>query len=366
MRRLQNASISMATAAFSLLLLAAADYACAGNTPVQPLAVEEDGTIHVPAFDLPVSTYFTPQEQSLLRLRSKPGPCPAPEHPYENLPAIRECTERAFIPYVAKIRSKYNVRSEAQTINGVATEVFTPSEGVLRENRSRVLMNLHGGGFLLGAKYGARPESIPIAAVAKIKVVGVDYRLAPEHKFPSAVEDAIAVYRGLLARYSANSIGVYGCSAGALLTAEMVARLQKEKLPLPGAVGLFCGGAAPWTGGDSAHFGSALAGVSLASSALDKHPYFEDADLDDPLVFPAKSTPVIAGFPPTLLISSTRDLLLSSTVHTHSLLIGQGIEAELHVWEGLGHGSVLYDIDLPQSEQAYRVIARFFISHLGD
>ena len=92
---------------------------------------------------------------------------------------------------------------------------------------------------------------MPIAFVGKFRVISIDYREAPEYSFPAASEDVAKVYAELLKTYKPTNIGIYGCSAGGPLTAESIAWFQKLKLPLPGAVGMFCEGAAFWTEGDS-------------------------------------------------------------------------------------------------------------------
>jgi monoterpene epsilon-lactone hydrolase len=104
-------------------------------------------------------------------------------------------------------------------------------------------------------------ESIPIAGEARIKVISVDYRQAPEARFPAASEDVVSVYRELLKSYAPKNIGIYGCSAGGLLAAETIAWLQKEHLPLPGAVGMLCMGATYTGKGDSSIIARAIEGA---------------------------------------------------------------------------------------------------------
>src|SRR6185312_14600393 len=94
-------------------------------------------------------------------------------------------------------------------------------------------------------------ESIPIASIGKIKVISIDYRMAPEYTFPAASDDVVAVYRQLLKTYKPKNMGLYGCSAGGLLTAESISRFQKESLPLPAAIGMFCSGASYYQDGVS-------------------------------------------------------------------------------------------------------------------
>jgi acetyl esterase/lipase len=93
-------------------------------------------------------------------------------------------------------------------------------------------------------------------------------------------------------------------------------------------------------------------------------PYFKRIDPSNPLVFPGVSNTVLARFPPTLLISGSRDFALSSVLRSHALLVQAGVDAELHVYEGMWH-SFFSDPELPESRAAYDVIVRFFDRHLG-
>jgi hypothetical protein len=120
---------------------------------------------------------------------------------------------------------------EEQIIGGVGTQIVAPKSGVSADNCTRVLSNLHGGGFVLGAGLGGSAESIPVSAVGRFKVISIDYRQAPEHSFPAASEDVASVFTELLKQYPAKNIGIYGSSAGGILTAMTVAWLQKKKLP---------------------------------------------------------------------------------------------------------------------------------------
>jgi epsilon-lactone hydrolase len=110
---------------------------------------------------------------------------------------------------------------------------------------------MHGGAFAVGSVRGGLAESIPVAAVAGIKVITVDYRMAPEHQFPAASEDVASVYKELLKKYKPKNIGIYGCSAGGMLAGQSVAWFQKQRLPRLGAIGIFCAGGDANPSGDS-------------------------------------------------------------------------------------------------------------------
>ncbi|OZB68802.1 MAG: alpha/beta hydrolase, partial [Lysobacterales bacterium 13-68-4] len=193
----------------------------------------------------------------------------------------------------------------------------------------------------------------------------VDYRQGPEHTFPAASDDVEAVYRALLKRYRPQDIGIYGCSAGGILTAESVARFIHDGVPVPGAIGTFCGSLLDLTG-DSSWIAPLLNGQGVPTHRLGfgDLPYFRGADPRDPLVQPGLSPALLAKFPPTLLITGTRDMAMSSEVRSQALLQRAGVEAELHVWEGMWH-SFFSDPELPESRQAYRTIVDFFDRHLG-
>lgn len=282
----------------------------------------------------------------------------ANEERAEVLLTQRKQLEEAFYPpLIAKWRAHHDVRIEPQTIAGIYTEIITPAAGVPPDNDDVVLINLHGGGFSVGARCSGQIESIPMAAMTGLRVVSIDYRMAPEYQFPAATADVVAVYRELLKTYQSSSIGLYGCSAGGVLTTQTVARLQREGLPSPGALGMFFGAAAFWTEGDSGAFRPLFAGAPL-HSARDTL-YFRDADPNDPAVFPLRSPEMLARFPPSLLASATRDHALSSVAETHRSLVRQGVDAHLHVWDGLGH-AFFFDPDLPQSREVYEIAARFF------
>ena len=325
----------------------------------------DQDTLHAPAFDLPLSSFLGPDSrQALRRWRAWFGQmemaCP---HQASDLVAIREYwNEQSAIPVAERFKSRYAVRIEPRLISGVRTDVVLPAHGFGVNRESRVLLNFHGGGFVYGGLHQGQIESIPIAALSGIRVITIDYRMAPEHRYPAATEDAVAVYRALLEDYSPPHIGIYGCSAGGLLSAQTIARLQREGLPAPAAVGMFFGAAAFWGEGDSAALWPIIAGG--APEAVKQHPYLKDADPDDPLAFPVRSNDLLREFPPSLLVSSARDQALSSVIQTHRGLVMQGVQADLHVWEGLGH-AFLYDPDLPQSHEVFEVASRFFNKQLG-
>lgn len=270
--------------------------------------------------------------------------------------------EVLYIPWLSRLRHRFVVVIEPKTMGGVQTDVIYPPEGVSANNKGRVLINLHGGGMLVGARYSGQLESIPISSIGRIKVVTVDYRMLP-HKYPAAEEDVIAVYRELLKTYRPENIGIYGCSSGASLTGSAVARLIASGQPRPGAIGMFGYGPFGHRGdGDSNYI------FTGGQPILRPDRYTADVEMDNRASYPVEAPEIQRQFPPSLLISGTRDLGLSRTVFAHSVLVNSGVDAELHVWEGAAHCSFaqpFVDPDVPETQQAWKTIIKFFDSHLG-
>jgi acetyl esterase/lipase len=332
--------------------------------------VDADANVHLPSLIVPFSSLASPEAKQAFLERVSTSAALA-KYMGEDIAKRRKAVDDILVaPLIAKQNARYAVSVEQRQIGGVYTEVFTPAEGVAPQNRTRVLINLHGGGFIIGARSIGKTESIPIAAVGKIQVISVDYRQGPENKFPAASEDVAAVYRELLKTHRPGEIGIYGCSAGGLLTAQIVAWLDRQKIPLPGAIGILCASAdgVAW-GGDAIFFGTALVGemppspAAIISANRQEHPYFGRIDLHDSLVSPARYPEVLSKFPPTLLITGTRDFALSTAADTHNRLSKVGVESQLYIWDGVGH-AFLVNPDLPESREAYDVIVKFFDRNL--
>ncbi len=190
-------------------------------------------------------------------------------------------------------------------------------------------------------------------------MVSVYYRLAPEHPFPAAVEDTVAVYRELLKNHRPKHIGLFGTSAGAILTAETAVRLRQLGLPLPGALGVFSGTGDLGRSGESERLFTLTGFGGTPRAAREQHanPYIGKTDLKDPVLCPLYAD--LKGFPPTLLVTSTRDLLLSGTTTLDRALLKAGVDAQLVVFEALPH-AFWYNYDLPETKEALGIMAGFF------
>jgi acetyl esterase/lipase len=341
-----------------LMAIAIAPALAAQSTPAAPpdsATFDPDGTAHITRI-VPMPATVSPEAQKWLESlnEQKVGP---PESLAERRARTDEWRKRQS----AEARRLYPVNVEETSMAGVRTDVITPLSST---DSKRVLINLHGGGF--NSDSGSLIEGVPIANLAKIKVVSVYYRLAPENPFPAAVDDVVAVYKELLKTYPPHNIGIFGTSAGAILTAEVAVRLKQLGLPLPAALGIFSGLADFSRPGDSRQIFS-LNGLPGRMEPVDPNhlpddQYVGKTDRKDPVLSPMFAD--LHGMPPTLLVTSTRDLLLSDTAIFHRTLLGAGNDARLVVFEALPH-AFWYHFQLPETNEALELMAKFFDEKLA-
>lgn len=338
-------------------------------------SASDKGTRHVSSFDLPLSDLLGESTHSHLRQKVDEAVVNASAYmagpslsdvPLDQVPDVRQQQAESFYktPLYRRMTERYSVNVSTKTIGGVLTEVFLPDAGIDVSNQDRVLINLHGGSFCSGSRTATHLESIPISSVGQIKVISVDYRMAPEYRYPAATEDVLAVYQALLEDYEPRNIGLYGASAGALLSAQVIAALVRQSLPLPSAVAMIGASALGWDRGDSRYFAENIRSQTSLQSSDASSLYLSSCDSFDANVFPGNDPDVLAQFPPSLLLSATRDDALSVVVHNHSQFVKLGVKSELYVWEGLGH-TFHYDSAFSASRDVYQLLVNYFNRHFG-
>lgn len=256
----------------------------------------------------------------------------------------------------AELLKRYEVRVTESTIAGIPVRIVYPN-GMTELGKGAVLLNLHGGGFQLDS--GSLTETIPIAALSGVPVVSVLYRLAPEHPYPAALDDALTVYEALERERNADRIAVYGTSAGAILGGQLIAALAARKKLMPAAFGFFSGTADLATAGDSESWMPLPAKAQTVGEGL--RDYIGAASVTDPVLSPIHGD--LSGFPPTLLVSSTRDFLLSQTAIFGRALLERDVDARLVVFDGLPHAFWAY-MDIPESSEANALMASFLKRYL--
>jgi acetyl esterase/lipase len=263
------------------------------------------------------------------------------------------------------LREALHVKVEPTTLDGVKAFIVTPNT-IAPENANRLLVHVHGGCYVSFPGESGTVEAIYMAGFGHFKVISVDYRMPPDHPYPAALDDAMTAWKAATKMADPKNMAIFGSSAGGALTLSMVLRAKQDGLPLPAAI-------APGTpmsdltdSGDTFRTNAMVDNVLVSPEAnCDKRAalYTNGHDLKDPMVSPLFGD--MHGFPPTILTSGTRDLLLSNTVRVHRKLRQAGVEAVLQVFEGQAHAQYYRDASAPESKEAFEEIARFFDRHLG-
>jgi pimeloyl-ACP methyl ester carboxylesterase len=334
--------------------------------------VDADGTVHVPATVVPFSALASPEARKAFvewhDWTTKWAKQGLANSDLANVPKIRQRSTELLAPLLAKALAAFPVDIESWIVDGVYSDVLTPKGGISPGNRDRVLIDVRSIASITDDRIFGKLEGAPVSAMGHIKVVAIGNRDSFDYTFPAASQDVATVYRALLKQYRPENIGLMGSSSGGLLVASAIAWFQREKLPRPGAIAMLSSGATSWMEGDSTYMAAELDGLAPLPQTphrmFQDAPYFRDVDPKTPLLAPGWSLESLRRFPPTLLISGTRDTAMSATVHTHTLLINQDVDAELYLWEGMNH-DFFYDVGIPESVEAYKVIVKFFDRHLG-
>lgn len=191
----------------------------------------------------------------------------------------------------------------------------------------------------------------------------VDYRMAPQHPFPAAIDDAFAAYKEVVKQYGAENVAVFGTSTGGAMVLILALQAHAAGVPMPAA--LISG--TPWADldkvGDSYFVNAGVDNVlgnydhMIKAAAL---AYANGHDMKDPLLSPVYADDeALKAFPPTLLISGTRDLFLSNTVRMHTRLLLNDAPSELIVYEALSHAQYYLNMQAPETRDHYRLMDDF-------
>lgn len=223
---------------------------------------------------------------------------------------------------------------ETEVLAGVTVYRARPEDRPVDDRR--LYVEIHGGGLVFGAGEFCRACAVRDAALFGVEVLAVDYRMPPDHPYPAALEDCLAVYAAEVTSRGAEHIIVGGGSAGGNLAAALMLRASEAGLPMPAGLVLLSPEIDLTESGDSFETLMGIDPVLKARLTDSIALYAGGHALDDPFLSPLFGD--LAGFPPTFLQSGTRDLFLSNTVRMHRRLRAAGVAAQLHVFEAMPHG----------------------------
>jgi len=252
----------------------------------------------------------------------------------------------------------FRVRVEPDEINVLYAEWLTPKNHV----DGKLLLYLHGGGYVIGGCDMHRQMVSHIARAARIRTLLPEYRLAPEHKFPAAIDDAVAIYRSLLEMgMKPEDIIFAGDSAGGGLTVATMLALRDAGDPLPAAAVLL------------SPFLDVTGSGESVRTRVDRDPWFHPDDLPPiadyycephqhrfPLVSPVFAD--VEGLSPALIQVGDDELLLSDSERLADHYIAAGIDVELQVWPEMWHVFQMFTIKMPEARRAIKKIAAYIQS----
>jgi acetyl esterase/lipase len=218
---------------------------------------------------------------------------------------------------------------------------------------------MHGGGYVACSPATHRPITAALARLTGRRVLAIDYRLAPEHRFPAALDDCVAAYRWLLERgIEPDSIALAGDSAGGGLVLATLVRARDEELRLPASGVCF----SPWT--DLAATGSSLAGNAGQADALGPESvaafaalYLGEASPRHPHASPLFAD--LHGLPPVLIQAGAGEFLLDDARRVHARILAAGGTSTLSIFEDVPHAWQIFDGYIPESRWALQQAAAF-------
>lgn len=322
------------------------------------MSTDKQASVRVPARDVPIPSHLSPAAQALLIPQ---GVRAADYPPLEDKAAWRAhiaATNQAWLTRLEQLKRDCPTQVADRTIAGVRVYDITPA-GIPADDR-RVILDMHGGGLIHCAGKLCRLMAEPVAARLQKRMWSIDYRMPPDHPYPAALDDGIAVYKVLLRERSPGEIVINGISAGGNLAAAMILRARDEGLPLPAAAILNTPEVDLTESGDS--FQTNLGVDPVLGSLMPANLlYANGEDLRQPYLSPLFGD-FGKGFPPTFLSTGTRDLYLSNTVRLHRALRAAGIPAELHVVEAAGHAGFM---GAPEGEEIVREARGFIVKYCG-
>ena len=276
--------------------------------------------------------------------------------------ALQEGTEQAVKGDADKAIEVNEVTVTEMTLGGIPVIEVLPKNWV---NDGKVLVYTHGGAYTVFSAYTSLPSSGPMSRATGMKVISIDYTLAPTDNWEKIQGDVIKVYEALLAGgYTMDDIAMYGDSAGGGLTVSTVLNLRDKGMGMPAVVVLW----APWVdltnGGDTAHTLAEEDPLLDYEDLLKRSAmvYADGLDLDDPRVSPINAD-FSKGFPPVIIQGGTKEIFLSTAVRLYQKLEASGQEAKLDIYEGMPH--VFQQFPIPESEIAIGKSAAFIRKHLG-
>lgn len=323
----------------------------------QPQAA--DGIL-VPEHFVPTPRTISPEAQAFLSHTAPVGAMrvPASRDDLQGWLAYRKAGDRGILAVTSTHTKMYPADVVTHELSAAKLYELTP-RNLSPDREELAIIYVHGGGFVAGGGEAAISSALQMATLARVRVYSVDYRLVPEFAFPAPVHDTLEAYQFVLERHDAKRVAIFGASAGANLAPAAILLAREIGLPLPAACAIHS------SLSDMSRDGDTFSTNYMVDTVLrQRFPelianYANGHDLTDPLLSPVFAD-FSKGFPPTILTTGTRDMLLSPTVMLHRAMLRGGVQANLHVWEAMTHAPFF---GAPEEEELYEEHIRFMLRH---
>jgi acetyl esterase/lipase len=303
----------------------------------------------------PIPSSISPEAQRYLAGLRAPAPWP----PAEDVATWREIAAKDAADGAAAAAGAEGlpVTRRREEMGGAVVYVARPSE-VSGPLAGKVILYFHGGAFVFGSGPMAEAYTVATALRFGAETFGVDYRVPPEHPFPAALDDCFGAYRGLLDRFAPDAIAFVGVSAGAGLAISTLFRARDAGLPMPRCM-VLSGPQVDLTESGESFWANRDLDLTCGETAETSKLYAGGRDLADPFLSPLFGD--LRGLPPALIVSGTRDIMLSSAVRLHRALRRAGGSADLNIWEAAPHSG--FHDDTPEGRETRWETARFVHHH---
>jgi epsilon-lactone hydrolase len=253
-------------------------------------------------------------------------------------------------------RADDDITVEETTAGGVPAKFFSAPGA----DTSRVLLYFHGGGYVIGSTTTHAWLTGALSRATGVRVLSLDYRMAPEDPYPAAVNDAVFAYQSLIeSGYAPGNIIIGGDSAGGGLTAATLLALKDRGLPMPAAAVLL----SPWT--DLAITGASITERASRDPMIKERSgiermasyYYAIVSPKEPLVSPLYGD--LAGLPPLLIQVGTEEVLFNDSTRLHEKALAAGVDSTLEEWDGQVHVFQMMGWMVPEGQQAIDRIGEF-------
>jgi monoterpene epsilon-lactone hydrolase len=306
--------------------------------------------------DLAIPSTISPEAREYLK-NAPPSP-PMPDS-LEGWKAIQGVFEEIGRQNSQKVVKSLGTVVKETEMSGVAVHVIIPRNPDPK-HQDKALIHVHGGGYCLFSAESTRDVCATVADLTRLKVYCIDYRLAPQDPFPAGLDDCVNAYEAIIKDVCPKRLGLFGLSAGGSMVIAMTLKMQDDGLPTPAAIASIT----PWA--DLTLSGETYVTNDPLDPVLDRESlkitaaaYAGKTPKNHPLVSPlfAKYS---KAFPPTLIQTGTRDVLLSDCVRLHRKMKTQGVDVQLSVYEGMWHAfHVVPNTTYPEARAGFKEVAEF-------